>query len=95
MAQTMKWISIVLGVVGFFFGLIAAYYWYKSSTIDVIPAWRTEPADTLQSEIGWNAATMNAITESARLNKRASLWTAGSVVLTAASSFVALWTPLN
>jgi hypothetical protein len=72
-------------------GLLAAWYWYKSSAVKVAPkadgrfggGMATAPAP-------WLAGAMDAFTEAARLNKNASLWTAASVVLAQLSSIAVL-----
>jgi hypothetical protein len=80
--------SIIFALAALAFGLVAAWYWYESSQVELRPTWDTEPGDALLSQMGWMAGAMTAMTESARLNKLAALWTAGSVVLGAASIIV-------
>ena len=75
-------------------GLVAAWYWYRSSKVQVEPVWPqgvfglVEPGETEGSQAGWITGTLTAYSKSADLNAKAALWTAGSVVLAAASSFV-------
>jgi hypothetical protein len=81
----MRIAAIYLAIAGGFSGLIAAYYWYKSSKIPVDPKWTCEPVDTEDKALGWTGATIDAFTKSAELNKKAALWTAISVLLSALS----------
>src|SRR6185437_9618111 len=76
-------------------GLIAAWYWFRSSRVAIDPGWTlpgepgpSEPADAGAQQMAWIAATITASNEVARLNKSASLWTAASVVFSAASAIV-------
>jgi hypothetical protein len=87
----MKCVSIALAVGALVSGLIAAFYWYKSSNVDIDPGWTVEHPEPVVPELkqmGWNSAMMNAITTSATLNKTAALWTALSVALGGASTIV-------
>jgi hypothetical protein len=75
--------------------LRAAWYWYKSSQIYAVPDWvevgREEPTDPLQVQLGWMNALMKASGESAVLNRWGAIWTAGTVVLGAATTLANLW----
>jgi hypothetical protein len=66
-------------------GLRGAWYWYLSSQITAIPTWEAlgqpEPADPVQSQMGWMAGLTKAAAEAAYLNRWAAIWTAGSVAL--------------
>jgi len=43
----MRTIAVVLGIAGFVFGLLAAYYWQRASKVMVAPVWGDrEPLDT-------------------------------------------------
>jgi hypothetical protein len=77
----MKWLSVLLACLGAVTGIVAAYYWYRSSQVSINPVWLTESGDPHASQSGWLAATMGAFSESARLNKIAASWTAAAVVL--------------
>jgi hypothetical protein len=65
-------------------GLRGAWYWYRSSQVVAAPAWvelgQAEPADPLQSQMGWLAALIKAGGEAAYFNRWAAIWTAGAVV---------------
>jgi hypothetical protein len=72
-------------------GLIAAYYWYRSSFIEYGPNWDFEPVVEEQKNMDRFVAIMKAAKESSRLNKSAARWTAASVVLSAASAIAGAW----
>jgi hypothetical protein len=88
-------ISIALASLALLAGLIAAWYWYRSSQVDIDPGWYpanptgpSEPVDPEQRQMDWTAAKLKAFKEVAAWNKKAALWTAGSVGLSAASAIV-------
>jgi hypothetical protein len=85
----MKCISIGLAVCSLVFGLVAAFYWYRSSTVKPDPGWTRENPEPVVPEIRqmvWNSAILTAVTVSADLNKLAAIWTALSVALAGAAS---------
>jgi hypothetical protein len=87
----MKWASVGLALLATVAGLVAAFYWYRSSKVGITPIWGgLEPVNPLFSQMGWMAGLMQTFAESADLNKRAALWTAVSVALAAGSSFFGL-----
>jgi len=75
-------------------GALAARYWYRSAMVEPMPTWASgdrlgplnEPGIEALSQNGWIAGTVQAVSDSARWNKRAALWSAAAVVLTALSS---------
>jgi hypothetical protein len=70
--------------------LRGAWYWYRSSQVVAVPPWtelgQAEPADPLQSQMGWLAALVKSSGEAAYYNRWAAIWTAGAVVLGAAAT---------
>jgi hypothetical protein len=78
-----------------FAALRSAWYWYQSSQISAVPYWvdvgREEPTDPLQVQIGWMNALIKASGETAILNRWGAIWTAGTVVLGAATTVVNVW----
>lgn len=70
--------------------LRSAWYWYRSSQVVAVPAWaelgQAEPADPLQSQMGWLAALVKSSGEAAYYNRWGAIWTAGAVVLGAAAT---------
>ena len=93
-------LSILFAIAGALTGLKGAYYWYVSSTVsserwggnEPLPPFpdghqpqemlnRTTAVNTL-----WLAGMFEAAQKTARLNKKAALWTAVAVVLGGASS---------
>jgi hypothetical protein len=84
--QRMKLVSIILTVATCTCGLVAAYYWRRSSKVQIDPMWKVEPADAMLSQMGWTAGTVKAMTDSADLNKLASAWSAAAAALGAIAS---------
>lgn len=84
----MGWIAVAFGLLSAGCALVAAFFWFKASAINVVPAWAqgrasdliNEPVDQLQSAQGWIAATAMAVHEGGKLNKVAALWSAGAAV---------------
>jgi hypothetical protein len=90
--NTMTWLLALATTCA---ALRSAWYWYKSSQIYAVPDWvevgREEPKDPLQVQLGWMNALMKAGGESAILNRWGAIWTAGTVVLGAATTLVNVW----
>ena len=86
-------LNIGLAIAAFLVGLLAAWFWWKASTVDTGPAFpeavKQNPGDAnlVQSMSLWGL--LDAVNESSRLNKRAALLTALAVVLSTASTLVA------
>ena len=79
---------MLLAIVGLICGLIAAYYWYRSSKVDIDTPLGIESVEQLTSQMGWIAKTRLDLHEAGRLNKIAALWTAASVVCGGLSSIL-------
>ena len=88
----MTWL---LALVTTFAALRSAWYWYKSSQIYPVPyrveVGQDEPKDALQFQLGWMNAQMKANGESAILNRWGAIWTAGTVMLGAATTLANVW----
>jgi hypothetical protein len=90
----MKALEIGLAVLACITGGIAAIYWYLSSKVPIDPIWPQgafglmEPGEREDSQEGWIAGMLQSSARAAGLNAKAALWTAGSVLLAAASSIV-------
>jgi hypothetical protein len=85
----MRFASMALASLAFITGLLAAGYWYKSSTIKIAP--KTDGrfgGGIATAPAPWVAAALDALVESSSLNKTASRWTAISVVLAALSNIL-------
>ena len=92
-------LSITFAIAAAIVGLVGAYYWYMSSIVP-IERWggneavpfpdrdkRQEMLDrTTAMNTLWLGGMFEAAQQTARLNKKAALWTAGAVVLGGASS---------
>jgi hypothetical protein len=80
-------------------GLRGAWYWYRSSQVVAVPVWteqgQPEPADPLQSQMGWLAALIKSSGDAAYFNRWAAIWTAGAVVLGVAATVAGAWSNSN
>lgn len=94
-------VRTLLSVAGPAAALCAAYHWFRASTIDIDPGWRTaypkseadarksiEPVEPELSQRIWTASIIRAAAQSAALNRTAARWTAAATVLSAASSIL-------
>jgi len=92
----MKVLGIGLAVLACITGVVAATYWYRSSKVPIDPIWPqgafglVEPGEREGSQEGWIAGMLQASARVAELNAKAALWTAGSVLLAAASGIVSV-----
>jgi len=76
-------------------GLKAAWLWHKASEDFVVPCWGdNEPGDAQASMDGWIASTLAAFQQSAKLNRKAAVWTAAAVVSGTACSLFGLYMSL-
>jgi hypothetical protein len=87
----MNYAGIVTAVGAAICGLIAAYYWYKSSRVGFWPDWEFEPVIDEQKNMDRFAAIMKGTESSSRLNSLAAGWTAISVILNVASAIAGVW----
>lgn len=85
--------TLALALLSCICGAVAAYYWYRSAIVDPVPTWARARPDPLNEPIiktlsqdGWIAGLLEAVAEGARWNKRAAIWSAIAVMLTAFSS---------
>jgi len=77
-------ITIIAEALGTLTGFYAAYCWWSASMATIDPGWKVEPGESEASQAGWIVGIMESMSKSARLNKKAALWTALSVALTSA-----------
>ena len=76
----MKLLKILVLSISSGTGAVAAYYWYKSSQVAVVPSWgANEPGDALSSQAGLLAGMLEAGNKIAYLNKKAARLTAISI----------------
>jgi hypothetical protein len=89
----MKLMSFSFALLALVTGLIAAYYWYKASKVEIVPLWQKlhimEPIGGGDSH--WIVGILEAVGESCSLNKIAAVWTASSVFLSAVSAVIGSW----
>ena len=76
-------LSITFTTIAFFLGIYAAFLWWKSSKVDIIPLYqecgRIEPVEQVDSQSDWLSGMMAAYDKTAKLNKAAAFWTAWTV----------------
>lgn len=91
----MKLAGIGLAVAALVSGIVAAGYWYRSSKLQITPAWGLgsmgelfQPLEQDDAQQGWIVGMLEASSASADRNAKAAIWTAVSVVLGAISSIV-------
>jgi hypothetical protein len=85
----MRWASILFASCALVTGLIAAVYWYRTSTVKIEPSFHKRLTISLDDQsLPWIAGIMNATSDAARLNKTAALWTCASVVFAGLSSII-------
>jgi hypothetical protein len=87
----MRYVSVGIAVLSLGAGLIADWYWYKASRVQVVPFWQNdtgvmEPLDVGQGNTAWIMAQLQTTQKSGRLNGIAALWTAVAVILGGMSS---------
>ena len=88
----MRTMAFLLGVEGFSFACLAAYFWWRSSQVSIDPnVGPTETRDSVLSNNSWVIALMKASIESARLNNVAAQLTALSAVLSTGASLAGLF----
>jgi hypothetical protein len=91
-----RFVAIGLAIAALAAGLVAARYWYQSSVVKIDPAWQMEIRGPVDKNImGWVSGVMIAFTTASRLNRKAALWTAASVVLGAVSAVIGAWPTSN
>lgn len=83
-----KNLSIVFEIFAFISGMVASFFWYKSTKIQIDPGPGVSSGDSYLNHMSWTVGTMKAFSETSRLNKTASLWTALTVFLSAVSAFL-------
>lgn len=82
--------SWVLALLSCAFGVLAAYYWYRSAAVAVMPTWakvgRMEPVIRSHAQDGWIVGAVTAIHDAGRWSKWGAIWSAITVLLSALSS---------
>jgi hypothetical protein len=93
----MKYAVAALAVVTLATALVGAVYWFKSSKVTAVPTWAqlglAEPGDESASQMAWLAATLEAASKSAALNKSAAVWTGVAAILGAVTTAASLFIP--
>lgn len=82
----MEYIGIASGVIAFATGLISAFYWYKSSSVPIIPPWADnpllEPLESDQKQMAWLGAMLQTSERVNDYNKIAARWSAITAAVT-------------
>jgi len=82
----MKSAAVILAIAALAAGLVSAWYWYRTS--------RVSPLEPISGFLGAHGTTdspdnwYRAASASARLNERAAIWTAATVILGAGSNLL-------
>ncbi len=88
----MRMIVLLFACIGVVLGMLAAWFWFLASRIEVEPVWGDhQPFDPVLSQAGWIAGLLDAASKSALLNRRAAAMTALAVLASTASSVAALF----
>ena len=95
MTVTTRCVAFSLAVGGLVFGLIAAWYWFKSTRVPIEPL-NGDPNAIMPvvfevEQVTWLAAQFRANQEVGRLNTIAASLMAVAVVFSTASSVVGMW----
>jgi hypothetical protein len=89
----MSYLPLVLAICGFAASLRSAWLWYAASRVGTLPDWasdgRIEPVDPIAAQQEWTIAVLRAGHTANALNALGAKWTAGAVVLSAASLLAA------
>ncbi|CAE6820884.1 hypothetical protein R69658_05843 [Paraburkholderia aspalathi] len=89
-----KSMAIALAIGGLLSGLLAAWFWERSTRVRVEPLggdpYAIMPVEADLSNMWWWTAQFRANQEMARLNTLAARWTAAAVVLGTLSSVIGL-----
>jgi hypothetical protein len=91
---SLRWptlLSIAMALAAFVAGLRAALIWKRASEVPIDPGWEDEimaPAETSNRHSGWIFGMLKASVDSARLNRKAAIWTAWAVVLSVVSALI-------
>lgn len=88
----MKALEILLALLGFVSGILAAWYWLRASRMRIDPGWgengSVEPGIHSMAQDAWIVAIMQSAAESARLNAIAARWTALTAIVTALAALI-------
>jgi len=85
----MDYAAIGCAILDLGFGLVAAYYWYKSAQIRVDPGWKTqldEPVELTDKNSDWTTGLLEWGDKADALNAKAAILTACAVVFSTIAS---------
>jgi hypothetical protein len=86
--SALGWINVILGIASFGFGALAAWYWLQSTKVSTFPNWGLpgsgrpiEPLDPVMAQADITLALSRGMSESARLNRLAALYSGATALL--------------
>lgn len=86
-------LEILLALLGFVSGMLAAWYWLRASRVRTDPGWGehglVEPGIHSMAQDVWIVAIMQSVAESGRLNAIVARWTALTAIVTALAALIA------
>ena len=92
----MKWGSAFPAVLSAISGVVAAWYWLRSSKVRIVPTWEQSALgyaldhQEYDEFVKWILAHITAFSHAAALSRTAAFWTAASVALSAVAVIVTL-----
>jgi len=84
----MKILALILATISLISGLGSAYYWFRSSQVNVDPGRAAESGDALTQTNGWVTALLQSSTRAAELNRPAALLSGICVLAGSISNFI-------
>jgi hypothetical protein len=89
----MKTISASIAFFGFIAGIIAAWYWYKSTQIDVPDIRHIINGNVTINYVEWMEGSVRALRDVSELNEKAAIATAISVFANGAAAVLSTFLP--
>ena len=87
-SQQIHLLSIGLANLGLILGVLAAWYWWRASRIQIRPVWgMREPIDQTLAIAGWIAGINSAAEQSGRLNTIAAILSGAAVLASTFASW--------
>jgi hypothetical protein len=85
-------LSLLCAAVAFVSGGIAAWYWYKSTQKNLPPVWEKKAdGGNVFHAMQWIESLADITNKVSDLNRKAALWSAGSVFASALAAFLETW----
>jgi hypothetical protein len=88
----MKYLPPLFALVAFVTGVLAAWYWYMSTEENIVPVWeKGDKGQDVMRFVKWVTSVNDTSIAVAKLNRKAALWTAASVLATGLTALFAAW----